>query len=142
MAGTIKKIGNYGLIITVIGAITAAPAKAVNLIGSTTEELNIDQINKLEPLQEELLKEAQTSVNAAIKASEITEETVNGKKIYNYQPRNTSDIAIQTQPYTTIYSNVWKAPELPPPRKVPEPSALLGLITIAGLFFTQRQKKS
>ncbi|NEU73238.1 PEP-CTERM sorting domain-containing protein [Hassallia byssoidea VB512170] len=82
----------------------------------------------------QLLQKAESNIEEIIQASEVSSETIDGKTFYKYH--GDTNKAKNTDTYT----NTWKAPASPPKRRIPEPSTILGLIAIASLFVTQRQK--
>jgi len=82
----------------------------------------------------QLLQKAGTNIQEIIQASEVSSQTIDGKTFFIY--RGDTNIT----PNTHTYTNTWKAPTSPPKRTIPEPSTMLGLIAIASLFVTQRQK--
>jgi hypothetical protein len=84
----------------------------------------------------QLLQKAESNIEEIIQASEVSSETIDGKTFYKYQLGDTKSKTKETLTYT----NTWKAPASPPKRRIPEPSTILGLIAIASLFVTQRQK--
>ncbi|MBD0261724.1 MAG: PEP-CTERM sorting domain-containing protein [Tolypothrix sp. Co-bin9] len=131
-------------------AVTPASALAFKLqLDGTKTKLTgneaIDQfnLNRVQPYDfnkqrinevSQLLQKAETSIQEIIQASEVSSETIDGKTFFIYH----GDTNIT--PNTHTYTNTWKAPASPPKRKIPEPSTILGLIAIASLFVTQRQK--
>jgi hypothetical protein len=84
----------------------------------------------------QLLQKAESNIGEIIQASEVSNETIDGTTFYKY---DVGDINSKTKE-TLTYTNTWKAPASPPKRRIPEPSTILGLIAIASLFVTQRQK--
>jgi hypothetical protein len=82
----------------------------------------------------QLLQKAESNIQEITQASEVSSEIIDGKTFYKYH----GDTNINKNTHT--YTNTWKAPASPPKRKIPEPSTILGLIAIASLFVTQRQK--
>jgi hypothetical protein len=84
----------------------------------------------------QLLQKAESNIEEIIQASEVSSETIDGKIFYKY---DFEDTKYRTK-NTLTYTNTWKAPVSPPKRRIPEPSTILGLIAIAGLFVTQPQK--
>ncbi|MCV3217560.1 PEP-CTERM sorting domain-containing protein [Plectonema radiosum NIES-515] len=84
----------------------------------------------------QLLQKAQSNIGEIIQASEVSNETIDGKTFYKYDVGDTNSKTKETLTYT----NTWKAPASPPKRRIPEPSTILGLTAIASLFVTQRQK--
>lgn len=84
----------------------------------------------------QLLEKAESNIEEIIQASEVSNETIDGKTFYKYYLGDTKSKTKETLTYT----NTWKAPASPPKRRIPEPSTILGLIAIASLFVTQRKK--
>ncbi|MGI2905928.1 PEP-CTERM sorting domain-containing protein [Tolypothrix sp. VBCCA 56010] len=84
----------------------------------------------------QLLQKAESNIQEITQASEVSNEIIDGKTFYRY---HLGDTKYKTKE-TLTYTNTWKAPASPPKRRIPEPSTILGLIAIASLFVTQRQK--
>lgn len=82
----------------------------------------------------QLLQKAGTNIQEIIQASEVSSQTIDGKTFYKYH------VDTNISQNTDTYTNTWKEPASPPKRRIPEPSTILGLIAIASLFVTQRQK--
>ena len=111
-----------------------------------TDELNLNQVFDQQEILagkhptgnqvSQLLEKAESNIEEIVQASEVSNETIDGKTYYKYYVGDTKFKTKETLKYT----NIWKAPASPPKRRIPEPSAILGLIAIASLFVTQRQK--
>jgi hypothetical protein len=116
----------------------------------------LDQINNLLKLPSFLLPQAQRSdltnlqnaLNAyegEIAASEIAKVVTDGKTYYAYSfSAVASGITASDdgKSYSAIFN--WSTPDYVakvPPKSVPEPSVMLGLLGIAGAFVTQHQLK-
>jgi hypothetical protein len=116
----------------------------------------LDQINTLLKLPSFLLPQAQrtdltnlqNALNAyegEIAASEIAKVVTDGKTYYAYSfSAVASGITASDdgKSYSAIFN--WSTPDYVakvPPKSVPEPSVMLGLLGIAGAFATQRQLK-
>ncbi|WP_315789765.1 NF038130 family PEP-CTERM protein [Fischerella sp. JS2] len=116
----------------------------------------LDQINALLKLPSALLPQSQradltnfkNALNAyqgQIAASEIAKVVTSGKTYYAYSfSAVASGITASDdgKSYSAIYN--WSTPDYVakvPPKSVPEPSVMLGLLSIAGVFVTQRQLK-
>jgi hypothetical protein len=140
MGANINKIGIYTSIFVVIGAIATAPAQANSLQNFTSDTNNLDKNNQDNDIgdltQNELLQGAKRQLEEITEASNFAQNTVDRTTYYIY---NTSPSQDDTQ--TSIYTNTWKPADPPPKRKIPEPSALLGLIAISGWLTIQRLKE-
>lgn len=82
----------------------------------------------------QLLQKAESNIEEVIQASEVSNETIDGKTFYKYY------VGHNKAKETLTYTNTWKEPASPPKRRIPEPSTILGLIAIASLFLTQQRK--
>ncbi|PLZ97595.1 PEP-CTERM sorting domain-containing protein [Fischerella thermalis CCMEE 5268] len=116
----------------------------------------LDQINTLLKLPSVLLPQAQrtdltnlkNALNAyqgQIAASEIAKVVTGGKTYYAYSFSGIASgitASDDGKSYNAIFN--WSTPDYvakAPPKSVPEPSVMLGLLSIAGVFVTQRQLK-
>ncbi|MFH7030552.1 MAG: PEP-CTERM sorting domain-containing protein [Heteroscytonema crispum UTEX LB 1556] len=155
MGANINKIGIYTSIVVAIGAIATAPAQATSLQNFTSDTNNFDGNNQDKTdtsnlittndlTKDQLLQEAKRNVEQITEASNFTQNTVDGTTYYIYNSPPSQDDTTDPgnkQPQTSIYTNTWKSAEPAPRRKIPEPSALLGLIAISGWLTIQRLKK-
>ncbi|MBH8565708.1 hypothetical protein I8748_26635 [Nostoc sp. CENA67] len=153
MAGNLKKIGICALTFAVIGvlcqrplwALTTASTPATLLtkiyldvdshqaantlsIGEVTDESNLEA--------NELILLAKRNTEEISQVSQVTEVRVDDTTRYYI----TQEPTATQQTYTPLYRNTLaKVTNAPRKRKVPEPSALVGLIAMIGWFGTQGQ---
>ncbi|MGD1912670.1 MAG: hypothetical protein ACFB2X_18005 [Rivularia sp. (in: cyanobacteria)] len=179
MVKTIKKIGNYALLGTILSANATTPAQAALLQNVTTDdaltttphkEASISNGNTLAFLNESdkmyscisapefdfcnqfendrdpkslkgsLLQKAKNSIEL-IQAGEAIKVKTSDKFVYYiYDIESTaSDISLAGKKEDLkTYTNIWKQPQINRKRKVPEGSALLGLIAFC-LFAAKYQ---
>jgi hypothetical protein len=149
------KIGIYTSIVVAIGAIATAPAQANSLQNFTSDTNNFDEKNQEQTdnsdlittndlTKDELLQGVKRDVEEITEASNFTQYTIGDTTYYKYysppSPDDTTDSG-NRQPEINIYTNTWKPADPPAKRKIPEPSALLGLIAISGWLIIQRLKE-
>ena len=148
MVDKLKKISIYVATFAVVGTLGQHPLRAftteqatflasTNVSGGSFQDANISNFN-----QNELLSLAASNLEEITPDSEVTEMTIDDgttRYIHSFQTEKLAVSAVQPETYTHPYSNRWADVNSPPPRRrIPEPSALLGLIAIASLFGTQR----
>lgn len=131
MGVTKNLIHYYALIIAFVGAMPTNSVSALSLANNTqnnsinTEATSTQVVlppasndknnsNPI-PLQEELFKEAQTTIQQLEEASKVPEETFDNKiYLYSYQPITSN--TPQTQQPSSInipYTNIWRQPTPP-----------------------------
>jgi hypothetical protein len=99
-----------------------------------------DQTNPL--VRDNLLQTAATKIEEIVQASEVLQVTIDDTITYRYNINTTKSEARDAVPklYAGPYSNIWTpATSAPPKKEIPEPSLILGLIAVSGLFMTQHQ---
>jgi hypothetical protein len=132
MGKTVQKIGGYAAIITVMSAMATAPAQAISqenileLQNEVTPEFDDTELavmvepttimTQLQSLEEE---EVKVTDSGTIWIPKIQEEEAS---IYA----------------SNIHTTTWTPEELPARRRVPEPSAVLGLSAALCVFALQR----
>ncbi|MDF2387918.1 hypothetical protein JMG10_41130 [Nostoc ellipsosporum NOK] len=151
MVGNLRKIGICALTFAVIGvleqrplwALTTASTSATLLteiypdvgsyqaanthsIGEVTDKSNLET--------NELILLAKRNTEEISQASQVTQVTVDDTTRYYITQEPTATQENYTPSYRNIFAKVTNAPRK---RKVPEPSALLGLIAMIGYFGTQ-----
>lgn len=155
MASNLKKIGICALTFVAIGvleqrplwALTIASTQVTSIPESSSDFNRSQKVNLLRDgeityetntAENELLSLAKGNVDKIIQASEVSVVQIDEQTHYYI----TQKPAIAQQTFTPSYSNVWaKQDDLPPRRKVPEPSAILGLIAMLGWFKIQRKER-
>ncbi|MEO1375517.1 MAG: hypothetical protein AAFW70_14610 [Cyanobacteria bacterium J06635_10] len=179
MVKTIKKIGNYALLGTIISANATTPAQAALLQNATPDdELSttphkeasanntstlaavnesdkmyscisapefdfcnqFKNANDAKSLKISLLQKAKNSIEL-IQAGEAIKVKTSDKFVYYIYDidSTTSDIAVAAKKQDlNIYTNIWKQPQVNAKKRVPEGSALLGLIVFC-LFAAKSQ---
>jgi hypothetical protein len=113
-----------------------------------TDELNFNQVFDQQEILagkdttgnevSQLLQKAESNIEEITQASEVSNETIDGTTYYKYY---VGDTKFRTKE-TLTYTNTWKAPALPPKRRIPEPSTILGLIAIASIARWKSKVKS
>lgn len=154
IASNLKRISICALTFVVIGVLDQHPVKALTTaltpatlltesyldVGSslTANTLSDREITEKSNSQaNELILLAKVNTDEIIQASQVTEVTVNETTRYYINQESVGTQQTYTPAYRNTYANITNAPSK---RKVPEPSALLGLIAIIGWLGTQRQK--
>jgi hypothetical protein len=148
MAGKLRNISIYAGTFLVVGALGQHPLRAFTtkqatfLASSNVSSGSFQDANTSNFNQNELLSLAASNLEEITPDSEVTEMTIDDgttRYIHSFQSEKLAVSAVQPETYTHPYSNRWADVNSPPPRRrVPEPSALLGLIAIASLFGTQQ----
>ncbi|BBD59846.1 hypothetical protein NIES2109_26370 [Nostoc sp. HK-01] len=123
MASSVVKISVCALSFAVIGTLGQQPLWAFS---NTSIAENVEEMN----FQSEATEDAKNSTNHYYTPSLIPQ-----------QPSTTSAAPLSTyiHPYSNSWTNLKSAS--PRPRKVPESSAVLGLMAIAGWFGIQHKRK-
>ncbi|MBH8574747.1 hypothetical protein I8752_17300 [Nostocaceae cyanobacterium CENA369] len=155
MAVNLQKIGICVLTLVAIGvlqqrpvwALTTASAQAISITENSLD-VNSSQIAHLQSMEEttgesnsktnELLLLAERNIEKIIQNNQVSMVTLDETTRYYVAqtPAATQDSFIPS------YRNVWvKLNDAPIRRKVPEPSALLGLVAMVGWLVTQGQTK-
>jgi hypothetical protein len=148
MVDKLKKISIYVGTFAVVGALGQHPLGAFtteqatflassNVSSGSFQDINISNFN-----QNELLLLAASNLEEITPDNEVTEMTTDDgttRYIHSFETEKLAVSAVQPETDTHPYSNRWADVNSPPPkRRIPEPSALVGLIAIASLFGTQQ----
>ncbi|MEA5573735.1 hypothetical protein [Calothrix sp. UHCC 0171] len=92
-------------------------------------------------IQRRFFAEAENTISQVQQASTVTEETIDGKRVYLYNLESPkSDKSFPTkQIYTQPYLSRLKLPQAPPKRKISEPGTVIAVMAVFCIFVTQKR---
>ncbi|RCJ39639.1 hypothetical protein A6770_11135 [Nostoc minutum NIES-26] len=156
MAGNFKKISICTLTFIVIGVLEQAPVLALTIASTQATSItesspgvsgsqvvnvlsNGEITDETNSEKNELLLLATRNMEEIIQASEVSVVTIDETTRYYIAQTPVT----KQDTFTPAYRNVWVKPnDVPPKRKVPEPSTVLGLMSMIGWFGTQRKGRT